>query len=406
MKKDLDKIMKEHRVDAIYAEGKSSKNATMHYLLNGVNISGIFVKQRGKRPYVIHSSLEREVAEQTGYRLINWNIFNTKKIAERHGDKIKTSAELIKQILEHSKIKGTIAFCGATNMGLAYNILRRLCKICRDVEVYYEKDRDIVMTARATKDSSEVQRIKKAGQAVTGAFNNVIKTVRDFKVKKNTIMKDRKHSLRIGDVRSMLQMELLARGYINSEGMIVAQGRDAGVPHNAGNDRESVKLGKTMVFDIYPQELGGGYFFDFTRTICFGSAPKHIRELYAIVKEAQDLVFDECRVGRLNRQIETTLCRFFKKHGHPTFLSDPKTQKGYCHSLGHGLGLNVHEKPIFGLLRTNKNRIARGQVFTIEPGLYYPDKGYGIRLEDVAYVNQRGKVENLTTCARTLVVRM
>lgn len=406
MKKDLDIIMKKNRVDAIYAAGKSSKNATMYYLLNGANLSGIFIKQRGKRPYVVHSSIEREVAEQTGYRLINWNVFDMKRIAEKHRDNIKTSAELTKRILEHCNIKGAIAFYGATNMGVGYSTLKRLLRIYPGVDLYYEKNKDIVMTARATKDKSEVQRIKKAGRAVASAFRSVINNVRSLKVRKKRIMKDQRHPLRIGDVRSMLQVELLTRGYVNSEGMIVAQGRDAGVPHNAGNDREAVTLGKTIVFDIFPQELGGGFFFDFTRTVCFGYAPKQVKELYSIVKDAQDLVFEECTIGRLNRQIEATLCRFFEKHSHTTFLSNPKTQQGYCHSLGHGLGLNVHEQPTFGLFRTNKNRITRGQVFTIEPGLYYPDKGFGIRLEDVAYVNQRGKVENLTTCARTLVVGM
>lgn len=406
MKRDLDRIMKEHRVDAIFAEGKASKNATMHYLLNGANISGVFIKERGKRPYVVHSTIEREIAQQTGYRLINWNVFDIRKLTERYDDKIKTNAALIRKIIEHCHIRGTVAFYGTTNMGVGYYNCKRLAQIYPLVKVYYEKGKDIVMAARNTKDHQEVQRIKKAGRAVTQSFNALIKYVRSMKVKRQVIMKDRKHPLRIGDMRSMLNIELLNRGYTNSEGMIVAQGRDAAVPHNAGNDRETVKLGRTIVLDIFPQELGGGYFFDFTRTVCFGFAPKRIRELYSVVKDAQDLIFDQCIKGRLHRRIEESLCRFFEKHGHTTFLSDPRTQSGYCHSLGHGLGLNVHESPAFGLVKTNRDRITPGQVFTIEPGLYYPDQGFGIRLEDVAYINTRGKVENLTICARNLVIGM
>jgi Xaa-Pro aminopeptidase len=406
VKKDLDKLMRQHRVNAIYAEGKASKNAMMYYLLNGANIYGIFVKQRGKRPFVVHSAIEREVARKTGHRLISWNSFNIKKITEKYRDKIKTGAQLMNDIIEHCGITGNIAFYSPVGMGIGYHSLKRLSRIHPSIKVHYEKDKDIVMAARETKDTGEVERIEKAGRAVARAFDTVIKMVRNLKVKKHVIMKDRKHPLRIGDLRSILNMELLKSGYTNSEGMIVAQGRDAGVPHNAGNDRETVKLGKTIVFDIFPQELGGGYFFDFTRTICFGFASKRIKELYAIVKGAQDFVFEQCRIGRLNRKIEESLCRYFEKHGHSTFLTDPKTEKGYCHSLGHGLGLNVHESPTFGLYRTNKNRITPGQVFTIEPGLYYPEQGFGIRLEDVAYINKRGKVENLTRCARNLIVRM
>jgi Xaa-Pro aminopeptidase len=406
MKKDLDHIMREHRVHAIFAEGKASRNATMYYLLNGANMHGIYVKERGKRPYVVHSTIEREVAQKTGHRLINWNTFDIRKLTEHYNDKIKTNVAFMKKIIERCRIKGTVAFYSTPNMGVGYYNCKRLAQTCPTLRVYYEKDKDIVMAARETKDRQEVERIKKAGRAVTQSFNAVIKYVRGLRIRKHAIMKDRKHSLRLGDIRSMLNIELLTRGYANSEGMIIAQGRDAGVPHNAGNDRETVKLGRTIVFDIFPQELGGGYFFDFTRTVCFGFASKQVKEYYAIVKDAQDLVFEQCTAGRLNRRIEESLCRFFEKHGHTTFLSDPRTQIGYCHSLGHGLGLNVHESPTFGLFKTNKNRIAAGQVFTIEPGLYYPAQGFGIRLEDVAYINGRGKVENLTTCARNLVIGM
>jgi Xaa-Pro aminopeptidase len=188
--------------------------------------------------------------------------------------------------------------------------------------------------------------------------------------------------------------------------MIVAQGRDAGVPHNSGNDREAVKVGETIVFDIFPQQQGGGYYFDFTRTICFGYAPKKYHEVYRLVKQAQDISFEQIRTGHLNIEIERSICKFFEKNGHPSPLSTPKTQSGYCHSLGHGLGLNIHESPGFGLFRTNKDRITAGHVFTVEPGLYYPEQDFGIRLEDVIYIDPKGKPVNITNHPRQLVVDM
>ena len=87
-------------------------------------------------------------------------------------------------------------------------------------------------------------------------------------------------------------------------------------------------------------------------------------------------------------------------------LTDPKTQTGYCHSLGHGLGLNIHESPYFSFYDTNKDILRPGHVFTNEPGLYYPQKGFGVRLEDVVLIDKKGKPVNLTRCARTLVVEM
>lgn len=406
MKKDIDRLMKTMGISAIFAYGHASRDPIMYYLLNGANIFGYYVKKRGRPASVIHYSLEREVARKTGLRLINFKKYNWKKISERYPDPVKAHAYFIKIVLDDFNIKGTVAFYGNVSLGYAYNSLRYVKRFKKGITIYSGSKKSLLGAVLETKEKKEVERIRKAGRAVVQSFTTMIRTVRAMKVKKNVIMKDRAHKLKIGDLRSIINKNLFQRGYINSTGIIVAQGRDAAIPHNAGNDREIVKLGRTIVFDIYPQEIGGGYFFDFTRTICFGHASEKIKKVYRTVREAQDLVFSLLEVGKRNRVIETAVCKFFEKEGHPTFLSYPKTEIGYCHSLGHGLGLNVHEGPSFGLSKTNTNQIQKGQVFTVEPGLYYPDQGFGVRLEDVVYVNQRGKVENLTRCARNLVIQM
>ncbi|MBA7543468.1 Methionine aminopeptidase 1, mitochondrial [subsurface metagenome] len=406
MKKDIDKLMKKIKIDAIYAVGKSSKDATMYYLLNGANIYGHYIKKQGKPACVIHYPIEREIAQKSSLKLINLNRYEIKKIFEKYPDKIKANAFFIKTIFDNLKINGDVAFYGKTTFGMGYNYLRQLIKFDKKIKIHYESQKDLITIARETKSEEEVKRIKHAGKAVVHAFTNMLETVRSMKIKNNVIMKDKNKKLLIGDLRAMLQRNLFEKNLVNSEGMIVAQGRDAGVPHNAGKEREVVKLGKTIVFDIYPQELGGGYFFDFTRTICFGYAPKNIKEIYNIVRDAQDYIIDRLKVGKKNIEIEKSICKFFEKKGHKTFLSTPKIQNGYCHSLGHGIGLNVHESPTFGLLKTNNDKIKPGYVFTIEPGLYYPDKGFGIRLEDVIYINNKGKVINLTNCPRKLVAEM
>lgn len=406
MRKDIDKLMKKMKIDAIYAVGKSSNDATMYYLLNGANIFGNYIKKQGKPACVIHYPIEREVAQKSGLRLINFNRYGVKEIYEKYPDKIKANAFFMKTIFDDLKVKGNVAFYGKTTFGMGYNYLRQLIKFDKKIKIHYEDRKDLMAVARETKSEEEVKRIKRAGKAVVHAFTNMLETVRSMKIKNNVIMKDKNKKLLIGDLRTMVQRNLFEKNLVNSEGMIVAQGRDAGVPHNAGKDREVVKLGKTIVFDIFPQEIGGGYFFDFTRTICFGYAPKNVMDIYKIVRNAQDYIIDRLKVGKRNIDVEKLLCKFFEKQGHRTLLSTPKIQDGYCHSLGHGLGLNVHESPSFGLLKNNKDKIKPGIVFTVEPGLYYPDKGFGIRLEDVIYIDNKGKLINLTNCLRKLVVEM
>jgi Xaa-Pro aminopeptidase len=78
--------------------------------------------------------------------------------------------------------------------------------------------------------------------------------------------------------------------------------------------------------------------------------------------------------------------------GHPTMQTNKSTEDGYNHSLGHGLGLNVHEAPWFSTFVSADDILAPGMVFTVEPGLYYPDKGMGVRIEDTYYVDEDGSI--------------
>jgi Xaa-Pro aminopeptidase len=77
---------------------------------------------------------------------------------------------------------------------------------------------------------------------------------------------------------------------------------------------------------------------------------------------------------------------------------------GYTHSLGHGLGLHVHERPWFGKNATEKDRLVPGVVVTLEPGLYYPEKGFGVRLEDTLWIRPDGKPEVLAEYPLDLVL--
>jgi Xaa-Pro aminopeptidase len=88
--------------------------------------------------------------------------------------------------------------------------------------------------------------------------------------------------------------------------------------------------------------------------------------------------------------------------GHPTIRSNPSTVEGYVHSLGHGLGLQIHSSPRFRSYLDDT--IERGQVFTVEPGLYYPDRGFGIRIEDTIYVDDNGEFHSLTPFPKDLVI--
>ncbi len=406
MKKDLDRIMKEMKVDAIYAEGSASRDANMFYLLNGANIFAHYIKKRDRPACIVHSPIEREVARRTGHKLINMNRYDRRRLQEKYRDNRKANAQFVNMLFRENRIRGQVAFYGSFSLGEAHNYIAEIRRINKKLKVHKSKGRGLIAEARMTKDKIEVGRIKNVRNAVIHAFDTMLRSVRKCRKKGDELMIGGRRKLLIGDLRNTIRRELFACGIIDSAGMIVAQGRDAGVPHNSGQDRQPVKLGKPIVFDIYPQEIGGGYFFDFTRTVCFGHAPDPVRDIYQTVADAHEYALSLLEVGRQTRDVEQKVCEFFEGKGHTTFLSDPKNQKGYCHSLGHGVGLNVHESPFFNLSKTNPDGIQPGMVFTLEPGLYYPEKGYGVRIEDVIYVSEKGKMINLTKYPYRLVARV
>jgi Xaa-Pro aminopeptidase len=87
-------------------------------------------------------------------------------------------------------------------------------------------------------------------------------------------------------------------------------------------------------------------------------------------------------------------------------MTDPQTQSGYVHGLGHGVGLYIHERPFFSKYSPERDRLNPGTVITVEPGLYYPEKGLGVRLEDTVWVRPDGQIEVLAEYPYDLVLPM
>ena len=110
--------------------------------------------------------------------------------------------------------------------------------------------------------------------------------------------------LTIGDVKRRIRQMLTDENLVDPEdGTIFAIGHDAGVPHSRGTDRDPLKLGQTIVYDIFPAEPGGGYYFDFTRTWCLGYAPPEVEQAYDdVLTDLQD--GDEgAQAGRAHPQL-------------------------------------------------------------------------------------------------------
>ncbi|MDW8270649.1 MAG: M24 family metallopeptidase, partial [Anaerolineae bacterium] len=175
-----------------------------------------------------------------------------------------------------------------------------------------------------------------------------------------------------------------------------------------------LRLGETIVFDVFPYDPATGYFHDVTRTFFLGYAPDPLAERWQQVKTVFDRVLAELRIGERCARYQELVCDAFESLGYPTLRQDPKTQRGYVHSLGHGLGLDIHEPPALNLMPDNDTVFVPGHVFSVEPGLYEPDTppdggpgGWAIRLEDTVAFDHDGHLVNLTAypCPMVIPVR-
>ena len=184
--------------------------------------------------------------------------------------------------------------------------------------------------------------------------------------------------------------------------MIFSPGIQGAVPHNTGEADTPLRLGVPIIFDLFPREMGGGFFHAATRTWCFGYAPDAVQALFDDVHACFRQMKAQARPGVLGRKMQKMTCDCLRGRGHPVIADDPTLLEGYIHGLGHGAGLAIHEAP--SLSPSGQEPLAPGHVFTIEPGLYYTSREMGARIEDTVYLNAEGELVTITDAPYDLVV--
>lgn len=408
MKRDIDGLMKERGIDVAVVTGAVKGNATMYYMVNGAAIShAIVIKKLGEEAVLLCGTMEREEAAASGLKIIDTSKYNiVQMIRDAGGDRLAATVSYYKAIFEEFGVKGRVAFYGQGDVGASWERMKALDAALPDATIVGEFVDDLFITARMTKGPEEIERIRVVGRKTCEVVKHVADFMVSHKVDGGKMVKGDGSPLTVGDCKAEIKLALARRKIIEEVDTIFAIGRDAGIPHSRGNDADPIELGKTIVFDIFPQEEGGGYFFDMTRTFVLGSASQEILDTYKILEDCFDAVAPTMEMGAKCSVYQTRTCDFFEARGIETPRTNPQVTNGYVHSLGHGIGLNVHEKPTLSDMTGNTDTLVPGSIFTFEPGLYYPDKGYGMRIEDVYYVHEDGTIENLTNFPRDLVLEV
>ncbi len=404
MKSDLDQLMAARQLAAIVVTGEAHDNPPRSYLSNGAHVTGGYIiKRPGSDPIMIVNGMETEEAAKSGLQVLSHaDLGYAQMISEAKGDLTKAGIALWGEMLRRFDIpNGRIGIYGVGNLHSQIEFTRLLSAAYPAYQFVGEMGLTLFDEAYITKSEDELLIIRSVAQRT----NEVVAATWDYisghRAEGETVVKADGSPLTIGDVKRFVRRALLDRDLEDTD-MIFAQGRDGGFPHSRGEADMALQRGQAIVFDLFPRQLGGGYHHDMTRTWSIGYATPAVQRVYQQVMDAFDIAVETFRPGIEARKLQEAVLDHFESAGHPTGRSQPGTSVGYVHSLGHGVGLNIHERPGIGHLSPDK--LVAGNLITIEPGLYYPEQGFGVRIEDTFYITGSGELISLTEFRKDLVL--
>jgi Xaa-Pro aminopeptidase len=196
------------------------------------------------------------------------------------------------------------------------------------------------------------------------------------------------------EVRAAMQAVCEEQGCELPDDVVVAPGAQGAVGHESGHGE--LGTGEAVVVDIWPRDKRSRCWSDMTRTFVAGGGEPddEIARYWELTRESLRRIYPMIRAGADGRAIYEKSCEPYHEAGLPTQLSkEPGTvlHEGFFHGLGHGVGLEIHERPRLG---RSPDTLVAGDVITLEPGCYRQGFG-GVRLEDLVLVTEDG-CETLT----------
>ena len=237
---------------------------------------------------------------------------------------------------------------------------------------------------RETKTPEEIEFIKQSQRVNEKALKRAIDMIKKSEPKEGVLYYKGKPL-----TAEMLQREIeltYIKNGCDASDTITACGPRSADPHFAGEG--PVMANQPIVLDLFPYSKKTRYFADMTRTVVRGQASPKLKEMYALVLEAQQIAIAAIKPGVTGKYVNDLVCEHFEKHGYGTTRTKSKT--GFIHSTGHGVGIEIHEGPSIG--ESGLQPLKAGNVVTVEPGLYMPEVG-GVRIEDMVVVTEKGCID-------------
>jgi Xaa-Pro aminopeptidase len=253
-------------------------------------------------------------------------------------------------------------------------------------------DRDLFTERRRRKSDTELAGIRRAQRAADSAMALVRDELRRADASGPVLVLGGA-PLTCERLKASLTLLFAEHGAV-ADDVIVSHGAQTAIGHHFGEG--AIEPREPVIVDLGLRDRRTGCFTDMTRTFVVGDPPEELVEWHRLSVEALDVAVAGTQPGAQDSDVFAAVCEVFRAAGHATQLDkEPGVPllDGFYHSLGHGVGLEIHEPPY--LSRVPAHRLVAGEVLALEPGLYRQGFG-GVRVEDLVLVTESG-AERLTS---------
>ena len=367
--KALDQKLTELQLDCYAIFSASSRDANLYYLTDFfADDPFLFLRADGQSVLVVSSmEKERAIRSSAASCVRSREEFLTNS---QTTDEDRATIDLFVSVLKEHQIK---------RLGVNATFPVILADGLRSYGYELNPISGPIERLRSVKTARELRLITAVQRAAEKAFAAATTVLRKSEIIDDTLRHDG-HILTSELLKAQIGCSLISDACTPND-VIASSGYDSALPHLSGSG--PIKPHSAIVIDIFPQSIESRYHADMSRTVLRGDAPRELAEMFTAVQDAQELAFQRIRPGISGAEVHFTVADHFEEQGFHTELDEGS---GFIHATGHGLGLDVHELPF---LSKRGGLLAKGNVVTVEPGLYYRGVG-GVRLEDAVVITHNG----------------